>query len=204
VALGKEQRAHRAAQCGLVAMTVTSLVEFADRRRVKGLPATWAGRVGERQRPVPPASWKQQRMLSSSQTLWRQRRGRGLRGHAVRASPRCRRAFDFGDVVEYHGHADLLLTNNDGGGAVAIASRRERRIHGRAAGEQAIAAQQSMVVRIQFRPTARGLQRDALITRPLLAAADHLVGPRRGQCSGSAETLDFGGSCSAPRVAGSR
>src|SRR6266446_4445635 len=162
VALGKEQtRPIVLRNAGLVAMTVTSLVEFADPAfEVKGLPANLGpgGSVNVSVRYRPPQLGTQQRMLQLvTDSLESNGADVGLRGHAVRGlATLSGDAFDFGDVVvNTTATQDLLLTNNDGGAetSVAIASPQGTTAFTVAPpGEQAIAAQQSMVVRIQFRP----------------------------------------------------
>jgi len=206
VALGKQQtRPIALRNTGLVPMTVTSLVEFADPAfEVKGLPANLGpgGSVNVSVRYRPPQLGTQQRMLQLV-TDSPESNGAdvGLRGHAVRGlATLSGDAFDFGDVVvNTTATQDLLLTNNDGRAetSVAIDSPQGTTAFTVAPpGEQSIAAQQSMVVTIQFRPDQLASYSATALITPCPTCS-----PRQITLSGRGvdkllrvqpETLDFG------------
>ncbi|MGZ6124999.1 MAG: choice-of-anchor D domain-containing protein, partial [Myxococcales bacterium] len=163
VALGKEQTHPIVLRnTGLVSMTVGQLAQFADPAfEVKGLPAT-LGPGGDAQVTVryrPPQLGTHERML---QMVTDSPESNGadvdLRGHAVRGlATLSGDAFDFGPVVVNEAATqDLLVTNGSDGRAetsVSIAPPPESTAFlVTPPGEQALAAEQSMVVHIQFRP----------------------------------------------------
>src|SRR6267142_205866 len=162
VALGK-QLTHELVlrNTGLVPMTVNNLPQFANPSfEVTGLPATLgpgsSANVTVRYRP--PGLGPHERML---QLVTDSPADNGtdvdLRGNAVRGlATLSGDAFDFGNVVVGStATQDLLLTNNDGKAetSVAISPPQDTPAFSVAPpGEQSLASQQSMVVRIQFRP----------------------------------------------------
>ena len=206
VALGKEQtRPIVLRNAGLVAMTVTSLVELADAAfEVKGLPANLGpgASVNVSVRYRPPQLGTQQRMLQLV-TDSPESNGAdvGLRGRAVRGlATLSGDAFDFGDVVvNTTATQDLLVANNDGRAetSVVIASPQGTTAFTVAPpGEQSIAAQQSMVVRIQFRPDQLATYSATALITPCPTCS-----PRQITLTGRGvdklllvqpETLDFG------------
>src|SRR5438105_2069051 len=166
VALGREQTRQIALRnTGLVSMTVAHLDQFQDPAfEVTGLPAT-LGPGGSLQVSVryrPPALGTNERMLRiGTDSPASNGADIELRGHAVRGlATLSGDTFDFGPVVVNETAAqDLLVTNNDGHAetAIAIAPPRDASVFSVApGGEQALPADQSMIVRLQFRPDRLG------------------------------------------------
>jgi hypothetical protein len=162
VALGKEQT-HRVTlrNTGLVSMTVAQLAQFADPAfEVKGLPATLGpgGSADLSVRYRPPQLGDHERTLQIvTDSPESGDADVDLRGHAVRGlATLSGDSFDFGPVVVNEtATQDLLLTNDDGSAetSVSIAAPSDNTAFlVTPPGEQALAAKQSMVVRIQFRP----------------------------------------------------
>src|SRR6266850_1954897 len=176
VALGK-QLTHELVlrNTGLVPMTVNNLPQFANPSfEVTGLPATLgpgsSANVTVRYRP--PGLGPHERML---QLVTDSPADNGtdvdLRGNAVRGlATLSGDAFDFGDVVVGStATQDLLLTNNDGKAetSVAISPPQDTPAFSVAPpGEQSLASQQSMVVRIQFRPDQLTDYQSTLLVTP--------------------------------------
>src|SRR5258705_4940833 len=166
VALGK-QLTHELVlrNTGLVPMTVNNLPQFANPSfEATGLPATLgpgsSANVTVRYRP--PGLGPHERML---QLVTDSPADNGtdvdLRGNAVRGlATLSGDAFDFGNVVVGStATQDLLLTNNDGKAetSVAISPPQDTNVFSVAPpGEQSLAAEKSMVVRIQFQPDQLG------------------------------------------------
>jgi hypothetical protein len=176
VALGKEQT-HRVAlrNTGLVSMTVGQLAQFADPAfEVQGLPATLGpgGSADLTVRYRPPQLGSHERMLQIvTDSPASDGANVDLRGHAVRGlATLSGDAFDFGPVVVNEtATQDLLMTNNDGHAetSVSIAPPTDSGAFVvTPPGEQALAADQSMVVRIQFRPDRLGSFNSAVQVTP--------------------------------------
>jgi len=162
VALGREQT-HQIVlrNTGLVSMTVGQLAQFADPAfEVKGLPATLGpgSAVDVTVRYRPPQLGSHERML---QIITDSPASNGadvdLRGHAVRGlATLSGDSFDFGPVVVNEtATQDLLVTNSDGRAetAITVAPPLDNGVFSVApGGEQVLPSQQSIVVRLQFRP----------------------------------------------------
>ena len=176
VALGKEQT-HRVvlSNSGLVSMTVGQLAQFADPAfEVKGLPATLGPGASAdlTVRYRPPQLGTHERTLQivtdspESNDASIDLRGNAVRGLATLSGD----AFDFGPVVvDETATQDLLMTNNDGKAetSVSIAPPSDTTAFTvTPPGEQALAAEQSMVVRIQFRPDRLGAFNSAVQITP--------------------------------------
>jgi hypothetical protein len=176
VALGKEQTHPIVLRNdGLVPMTVGQLAQFADPAfEVKGLPVTLGpgatANVSVRYRP--PQLGPHQRLLQIvTDSPASDGADVGLVGNAVRGlATLSGDSFDFGDVVVgLTATQDLLLTNNDGRAetSVAIAPPQDTTAFSVAPpGEQSLAAEQSMVVRIQFRPDRLASYSSSLLVTP--------------------------------------
>jgi hypothetical protein len=206
VALGKEQT-HRVVlrNTGLVSMTVGQLAQFADPAfEVKGLPATLGpgGAADLTVRYRPPELGTHERTLRIvTDSPESDGADVDLRGHAVRGlATLSGDAFDFGPVVvDETATRDLLLTNDDGHAetSVAIAPPSDTSAFlVTPPGEQAMAAEQSMVVRIQFRPDRLAAYNSALSVTPCPTCS-----PRQITLTGTGvdrllavrpEALDFG------------
>lgn len=176
VALGREQT-HQIVlrNSGLVSMTVAEIAQFADPAfEVKGLPATLgpgaAAQVTVRYRP-PQLGTHQRTLQIVTDSPESNGADVGLRGHAVRGlATLSGDRFDFGPVVVNEtATQDLLLSNNDGHAETSVAIAPPQ---GASAftvtppGEQALAADQSMVVRIQFRPDHLGAYESSVQVTP--------------------------------------
>ena len=162
VALGLEQtRRIVLRNTGLVSMTVAHLDQFQDPAfEVAGLPAT-LGAGASLEVTVcyrPPQLGTHERMLRigtdspASDGADVDLRGNAVRGLATLSGD----SFDFGPVVVNETAVqDLLVTNNDGHAetAIGIASPQDAAVFSVApGGQQPIPADQSMIVRLQFRP----------------------------------------------------
>src|SRR3954463_2270298 len=141
-------------------MTVAQLAQFADPAfEVKGLPATLGpgGSADLSVRYRPPQLGDHERTLQIvTDSPESGDADVDLRGHAVRGlATLSGDSFDFGPVVVNEtATQDLLLTNDDGSAetSVSIAPPDNSVFAVTPPGEQELAAQHSMVVRIQFRP----------------------------------------------------
>jgi len=176
VALGKEQ-VHEVAlrNDGIVPMTVESNSSFGDETfEVTGLPVTLGAgeKAALRVRYRPPALGSHSRTLQlvtdSPETA---QMPVDLRGHAVRGLAQLSGdSFDFGDVVVNEtARQDLQLTNNDGHAetAVSIAPPADAAFTVHPPGDdQALPAEQSMVVTIDFRPDHLGEYSSAVMVTP--------------------------------------
>jgi hypothetical protein len=204
--LGKEQTNNNVLRnTGLVSMTVDKLAQFADPAfEVKGLPATLGpgGSANVSVRYRPPQLGPHQGML---QLITDSTADSGadvdLRGNAVRGlATLSGDSFDFGNVVVGHtATQDLLLTNNDGHAetSVAISPPQDSPAFTVAPpGELPLGAEQSMVVRIQFRPDSLASYASALLVTPCPTCT-----PRRINLTGQGvdkllvvrpEAIDFG------------
>src|SRR2546423_8936045 len=162
VALGRAQTRQIALRnTGLVSMTVAHLDQFQDPAfEVTGLPAT-LGPGGSLQVSVryrPPALGTNERMLRiGTDSPASNGADVDLRGHAVRGlATLSGDTFDFGPVVVNETAAQaLLVTNNDGRAetAITVAPPLDNGVFSVApGGEQVLPSQQSIVVRLQFRP----------------------------------------------------
>jgi len=162
VALGREQTNRIVLRnTGLVSMTVGHLAQFSDPAfEVMGLPATLGpgGAVDVTVRYRPPQLGTHERML---QIVTDSPASNGadvdLRGHAVRGlATLSGDSFDFGPVVVNEtATQDLLVTNSDGRAetAITVAPPQDNGVFSVApGGEQVLPSQQSIVVRLQFRP----------------------------------------------------
>src|SRR2546427_3079468 len=185
VALGKEQTHPLVLRnTGLVPMTVDKLPQLANPAfEVNGLPATLGagGSANVSVRYRPPQLGPHQGML---QLITDSPEDSGadvdLRGNAVRGlATLSGDSFDFGDVVVDHtATQDLLLTNNDGHAetSVAITPPQDTQAFSVAPpGEQPIGAEQSMVVRIQFRPDQLASYASALMVTPCPTCAPRAI-----------------------------
>jgi len=206
VALGREQT-HRVVlrNTGLVSMTVGQLAQFADPAfEVKGLPATLGpgSAVDVAVRYRPPGLGTHERML---QIVTDSPASNGadvdLRGHAVRGlATLSGDSFDFGPVVVNEtATQDLLVTNGDGRAetAITVAPPLDKGVFSvDPGGEQILPSQQSIVVRLQFRPDRLGSFSSAIPITPCPTCS-----PRSITLTGKGvdklllvqpETLDFG------------
>ncbi|HET7788010.1 MAG TPA: choice-of-anchor D domain-containing protein, partial [Myxococcales bacterium] len=204
VALGKEAT-HPVTlhNDGIVPMTVEANTVFPDATfEVAGLPVTLG--VGEtaalrvRYQPVALGSHEQKLELvtdaPSDMPV-------DLRGHAVRGLAQLSGdSFDFGDVVVNEtATQDLQLVNNDGHAETSVvidppASPSAFAV--KPPGEQALSAEQSMVVTLQFRPDRLGDFASAVMVTPCPTCS-----PRPIQLTGRGvdrlllvrpESIDFG------------
>ncbi len=206
VALGREQtRAVVLRNDGLVSMTVSYLAQFSDPAfEVTGLPATLGpgGTIDVKVRYRPPGLGASQRMLQIV-TDSPESAGAdvGLRGNAVRGRATLSAdAFDFGDVVVGQTVTeDLLVTNRDGHAetAIQIGSPQDSNAFTVVPpGEQPIAADGSMVVRIQFRPDRQASFSSGLLVTPCPTCSPQQIAlSGRGVASllrVQPDSLDFG------------
>ena len=205
VALGKEQTHPIVLRnTGLVSMTVDKLAQFADPAfEVTGLPATLGpgSSVNVSVRYRPPQLGPHERTLQIiTDSPEDSGADVGLRGNAVRGlATLSGDSFDFGDVVVDHtATQDLLLTNNDGKAetSVAITPPGATVFSVVPPGEQSLKAEQSMVVRIQFRPDKLATFNSILLVTPCPTCS-----PRPINLTGRGvetllvvrpETIDFG------------
>src|SRR5436853_317659 len=206
VALGREQT-HRVVlrNTGLVSMTVGQLAQFADPAfEVKGLPATLGpgSAVDVAVRYRPPGLGMHERMLRIvTDSPASNGADVDLRGHAVRGlATLSGDSFDFGPVVVNEtATQDLLVTNGDGRAetAITVAPPLDKGVFSvDPGGEQILPSQQSIVVRLQFRPDRLGSFSSAIPITPCPTCS-----PRSITLTGKGvdklllvqpETLDFG------------
>src|SRR5437763_3555085 len=206
VALGLEQTRHiELRNTGLVSMTVAHLDQFQDPAfEVTGLPATLGpgASMAVTVRYRPPQLGTHERMLRiATDSPASDGANVDLRGNAVRGlATLSGDSFDFGPVVVNETAVqDLLVTNNDGHAetGIAIAPSQDPAVFSVApGGEQAIPADQSMIVRLQFRP-----DRLARFTSTISVTPFPPCSPRQINLTGKGvdklpvvqpETLDFG------------
>src|SRR6266478_1668540 len=206
VALGREQtRPIVLRNDGLVSMTVNHLAQFSDPAfEVTGLPATLApgSTIDVNVRYRPPRLGTSQRTLQIV-TDSPESAGAdvGLVGNAVRGlATLSGDAFDFGDVVVGQtATQDLLVTNNDGRAetAIQVGSPQDTTVFTVVPpGEQPIAAEGSMVVRIQFRPDQLVSYSSGVLVTPCPTCSPQRIAlAGRGVASllrVQPDTLDFG------------
>ena len=206
VALGREQtRRITVRNTGLVSMTVAHLDQFQDPAfEVAGLPATLGPGafldVSVRYRPPQLGAYERMLRIATDSPASNgadvDLRGNAVRGLATLSGD----SFDFGPVVVNEtATQDLLVTNNDGHAetGIAIAPSQDPAVFSVApGGEQAIPADQSMIVRLQFRP-----DRLASFSSTISVTPCPTCSPRQINLTGKGvdkllvvqpETLDFG------------
>jgi hypothetical protein len=191
VALGKEQT-HRITlrNTGLVSKTVSQLARFQDPAfEVTGLPATLgpggAADVSVRYRPLALGAHERTLQIATdspeSDGADIDLRGNAVRGLATLSGD----AFDFGPVVVNEtATQDLLLTNNDGHAETSVFIAPPQDTNAflvTPPGEQSLAAQQSMVVRVEFRPDRLTAYQSAVLVTPCPTCS-----PRQINLTGSA------------------
>jgi hypothetical protein len=204
VALGKEAT-HRVTlhNDGIVPMTVTADTVFPDAAfEVVGLPVT----LGVGQSAALSVRYRPPALGSHEQTLQLVTDAPGdmpvdLRGHAVRGLAQLSGdSFDFGDVVVNETAVqDLQLVNNDGHAETSVKIDPPANTNAFAVkppGEQALSAEQSMIVTIQFQPDHLGDFASAVMVTPCPTCS-----PRRIALAGRGvdklllvrpESIDFG------------
>ena len=206
VALGKEQTQRITLRnTGLVPMTVGQIAQLADPAfEVTGLPANLdpggASQVTVRYRP-PQLGASRRTLQMTTDSPESDGANVDLRGNAVRGlATLSGDSFDFGPVVVDETAAqDLLLTNDDGHAETSVSiapPQAPSAFTVTPPGEQSLGAEQSMVVRIQFRPGAVAAYQSAVMVTPCPTCS-----PRQISLTGSGverlllvrpEAIDFG------------